>query len=125
MLARAAISPSEDPRKVLAALLNILPDGDGRIRGRVAEARSDDVGALDAIRESLASRQSLGVLRRRMRDNAYEEGTRLLLNRQAAYAGIAAVCDAPEESPLGPIEVWVESRRIGEIIERVAGRPNR
>ena len=114
--ARADISPSEDPQKVLEAILNMMPGCTGEIRGRVAEARSDDMAALDPIRESLVSRQTLGGLRRNMTSNVHDGTTRFLLNRQAAYAGVTAVCDTPEESPLGPIEVEVESRRIDDII---------
>ena len=114
--ARAGISLSEDPQKVLEAILNMMPGCTGEIRGRAAEARSEGMAALDTIRESLASRQTLGGLRRNMAGNVRDNTTKFLLNRQAAYAGVAAVCDAPEESPLGPIEVEVESRRIDDII---------
>lgn len=113
---RAGISPSEDPQKVLEAILNVMPGCTVEIRGRAAEARSEDMAPLDPIRESLASRQTLGGLRRNMAGNVLDGTTRFLLNRQAAYAGVAAVCDTPEESPLGPIEVEVESRRIDDII---------
>lgn len=114
--ARAGISPSEDPQKVLEAILNVMPGCTGEIRGRTAEARSEGMASLDTIRESLASRQTLGGLRRNMAGNVRDDTTKFLLNRQAAYAGVAAVCDTPEESPLGPIEVEVESRRIDDII---------
>lgn len=117
---RAGISPSEDPQKVLEAILNVMPGCTVEIRGRAAEARSEDMAALDPIRESLASRQTLGGLRRNMAGNVRDGTTRFLLNRQAAYAGVTAVCDTPEESPLGPIEVEVESRRIDDIIQWVS-----
>ncbi|MCE2508736.1 MAG: hypothetical protein J4G04_05490 [Nitrosopumilaceae archaeon] len=114
--ARASISPSEDPQKVLEAMLNMMPGCTGEIQERTAEVRSGDMAALDTIRESLASRQTLGGLRRNMAGNIRDNTTKFLLNRQAAYAGVTAVCDTPEESPLGPIEVEVESRRIDDII---------
>ena len=113
---RAGISPSEDPQKVLEAILNMMPGCTVEIRGRTAETRSEGMAALDTMRESLASRQTLGGLRRNMAGNVRDNTTKFLLNRQAAYAGVAAVCDTPEESPLGPIEVEVESRRIDDII---------
>ena len=114
--AQADISPSEDPQKVLEAILNMIPGCTAENRGRAAEARSEGMASLDTIRESLASRQTLGGLRRNMAGNVRYNTTKFLLNRQAAYAGVAAVCDTPEESPLGPIEVEVESRRIDDII---------
>lgn len=118
---RAALNPSEDPRRVLEAVLNMMPGCEGRIRGRAVEVHSDNAADLDVIRESLASRQALGGLRRNMVGNVRNDTTGFLLNRQAAYAGVTAVCDTPEESPLGPIEIEMESRRIEDLIERVAG----
>lgn len=41
----------------------------------------------------------------------------LLLNKQAATASIAAICDDPTESPLGPIVLRINSTRIDEVIE--------
>ena len=118
---RATISPSEDPQKVLDAICNLVPDCEARILGQGAEVHSGDVHALDTIRESLVSRQTLGGLRRNMLGNMLGDTTSFMLNRQAAYAGTVAVCDTAEESPLGPIEVEVESRRIEDVIEQVAG----
>ena len=119
--ARAVLNPSEDSRKVLEAVLNMMPGCEGRIRGSAAEVHSDDATDLDTIRESLASRQALGGLRRNMIGNMRSNATGFLLNRQAAYAGVAAVCDTPEESPLGPIEIEIESRRMEELTEWMAG----
>jgi hypothetical protein len=79
------------------------------------------MSVLDAIREALVSRQTLGGLRRNMAGNVRDDTTKFLLNRQAAYAGVAAVCDTPEESPLGPIEVEVKSRRMDDIILWISG----
>lgn len=119
--ARAVLNPSEDPRRVLEAVLNMMPGCEGSIRERAAEVHSGNTADLDTIRESLASRQALGGLRRNMVGNMRSNATGFLLNRQAAYAGVAAVCDTPEESPLGPIEIEIESRRIEELTEWVAG----
>lgn len=119
--ARAVINPSEDPERVLVSLLNILPTCSKQIRDNMAEAEDEGIDALDTIRKSLASRQSLGVLCRNMKTNSHEDNTRFLLNRQAAYARMAAVCDTPEESPLGPIEIVVKSRRIADVIEWMSG----
>ena len=102
----------------------MLPDCDAQIRDRTAEAISDDVAALDTMRELLASRQLQRVLRRSMSNNMQKNSTRFLLNRQAAYMGIAAICDEPDESPLGPIEVGVESSRIDDFVQWMTGRPN-
>ena len=41
----------------------------------------------------------------------------LLLNKQAATVGIAALCDDPNESPLGPIVLRIRSQNILELID--------
>ena len=41
----------------------------------------------------------------------------LMLNKQAATVGIAALCDDPSESPLGPIVLRIRSQRIVEVID--------
>jgi predicted RNA binding protein with dsRBD fold (UPF0201 family) len=49
--------------------------------------------------------------------NARGDSTSLMLNRQAATVGTIALCGSPEESPLGPIYVTVESITLGAVID--------
>jgi predicted RNA binding protein with dsRBD fold (UPF0201 family) len=42
--------------------------------------------------------------------------TTLLLNKQAATVSIAALCDDPGESPLGPIVLRIRSKDLDAVV---------
>jgi uncharacterized protein len=68
----------------------------------------------DRIRAAVRS-----VLRRSV------EGNRItfFLNKQAAYAGHVSFSSPEGESPLGPIQVMIETDHMEELIDWLAGRP--
>lgn len=113
----ASVHPSEDPQKVLRALLNILPECEVACGGMFVKAASTDTASLDALRDAVISRQSQAGLRRNLLRNLDGDATWFYLNKQAAFVGAVAVCDDPEESPLGPLKITITSRRIQDIIE--------
>ena len=119
--AEAGISPSESPAGVLRALRAILPDCEAQVREGRALALSDNAESLDAIRKSMAARLSLGSLDRTLRNNTAGSTTWFFLNRQAAFAGVAAICEEAAESPLGPITITLTSPRIRDVIGWLAG----
>jgi uncharacterized protein len=45
------------------------------------------------------------------------------LNKQAAYAGHVSFSAPEGESPLGPIQVMIETDHMEELIDWLAGRP--
>jgi predicted RNA binding protein with dsRBD fold (UPF0201 family) len=49
----------------------------------------------------------------------HQEGhsLRLLLNRQAAYVGIVALCSAEEQSPMGPLVLRIETPAPEKLID--------
>ena len=49
--------------------------------------------------------------------------TSVMLNRQAAAAGVVALCGTPEESPLGPIYLTIESEDVAKIVDWLAAYP--
>ena len=53
------------------------------------------------------------------------EGNRIVffLNKQAAYAGHVSFSAPEGESPLGPIQVIVETENLEELIDWLAGKP--
>lgn len=118
--ARAPIHPSEDPQKVLRAVLNMMEGCPGTAEGPYATAVSGDTAPLDALRDAMAARRSQAGLYRNLQNNLDGDTTWFYLNKQAAFAGTPAVCDDPDESPLGPIRITVTSGRIHDIMRRMA-----
>lgn len=117
----AEVNPSEDPQKVQRALTNTVPGCEYTTGKSSIRAISDDVVSLDILRDAIISRQSQAGLRRNLLRNLDGKTTWFYLNRQAALVGTAAVCDDPEESPLGPLKITLTSDRIHDIIEWMAG----
>ena len=115
----AAVSPSEDPAKVLSAARNILgecaysvEEGDGMVA-----LRSKELTCLQKIHDQLRDRQVRGAANRlllRMRDG---RRVTMLLNRQAATAGVVALCTSATESPLGPLVVEIETNNPDRLID--------
>ena len=50
-------------------------------------------------------------------NNLENDTTWFILNKQAAFVERVAICDEPEESPLGPIKVTLTSSNIDGIID--------
>jgi predicted RNA binding protein with dsRBD fold (UPF0201 family) len=114
----AAVNPSEDPQKVIGAIENIIERCSpefrygSRVIGRAAGSES-----LSIIYEQVRSRSAMGVLRRMLIDNRAGTGTWFLLNKQAATAGIAAVIEDEQESPLGPIRVTINCEELDALTD--------
>ncbi|MXX21464.1 MAG: hypothetical protein F4Y82_02205 [Cenarchaeum sp. SB0665_bin_23] len=114
--AESQISPSESPQKVLKAMHSILPDCSYKTTHSIITISAGDIMVLDTIRKSMASRQSLSSLKKSLLYNVDDDSTWFFLNRQAAFVGIAAVCEDAEESPLGPIKITLTSSNIHGVI---------
>ena len=119
---RASVSPSEDQEKVARALENIVGEAAGaEVRlGSGAELSTSDPKALSRIRDQLRDRHVRGAARRQMLLNMKGDSTSVMLNRQAAAAGVLALCGTPEESPLGPIYLRIKSERLQAAIDWLA-----
>ncbi len=115
----AAISPSEDPLKVAAAVAGILDAkaGDVELAGSSARLRSDDTRTLTRVRDRLRDRHVRSSARRQLLLSKSGRIASLMLNRQAAAAGVVALCGSPEESPLGPVYLTIESDRVEDVID--------
>ena len=119
---RASVSPSEDQEKVARALENIVGESAGAdVRlGSKAELYTRHPKALSRIRDQLRDRHVRGAARRQMLLNMKGDSTSVMLNRQAAAAGVLALCGTPEESPLGPIYLRIKSERLQAAIDWLA-----
>lgn len=125
VLLRAELSPSEDREKLLAAMTAVLGGTKGRAeqRGTTITVEHGSPECLYAMQDQLRDRQVRGAARRRLVAGASRGRTTVMVNRQAAAAGVIALCDAAEESPLGPIYLTIESRDLDDVIEWLAGPP--
>jgi hypothetical protein len=119
--AEAPVNPSEDPQKVIAAIENVVERCSAEFRyGSRAVGRAQGTEALAKIYEQVRSRSAMGVLRRMMQDNRAGGSTWFLLNKQAAAAGIAALIEDEQESPLGPIRVTINCEELDSLVDWLA-----
>ena len=115
----AAISPTESPEKVLAAARNVLGDcayqtdvGDGSVT-----LRSKEINCLLKIHDQLRDRQVRAAANRLLLRMIDGRRVIMLLNRQAATAGVVALCTSATESPLGPIVLEIECDKPETVID--------
>ena len=115
----ATVSPSEDPDKVLAAMRQVFGECDCAVEMGEASIRltCSSSRCLQRLHDQLRDRHVRDTGRRLML--ASLEGTRLplRLNRQAAAAGVLALCSSAVESPLGPLNLEVESDSPQQLID--------
>ncbi|MBI3840848.1 MAG: hypothetical protein HY297_02670 [Thaumarchaeota archaeon] len=115
----ARLSPSEDTGKVAMAVRNLVGEsfGEVAVRSGAATFVSEDSLSLERIHDQLRDRHVRGAARRLLLKSVKGDSAVLLLNRQAAAVGVAALCASPEESPLGPIYLRMRSRKVEGLID--------
>ena len=111
------INPSEDPSKVKTAVLNIFPDLKISISDELLIGKSNDIGTLSNISESIHTKNTKNTYQRILKKNSNENSTWFYLNKQAAFVSTVALCSESNESPLGPIKVVLEGKDIENIIQ--------
>jgi len=121
----ATVSPSEDPDKVLTAVRLVLGDVPHTVRATKDSVlvESSSAGCLERLHDQLRDRRVRGAARRRFLSGMSGNRTTVMVNRQAATAGVIALCDSEEESPLGPIYLTVESKGLDELIRWLTDYP--
>jgi predicted RNA binding protein with dsRBD fold (UPF0201 family) len=108
---RATISASEDPSRVLAAMRAVLGDCDYSVDeppGMIL-IHSESSRCLQKLHDQLRDRRVRDAARRLMLASIEGSILPLKLNRQAAAAGVLALCSNAIESPLGPINMEIET----------------
>lgn len=116
---RASVAPSEDPLKVLAAMREVLGDCDYTVEeGETSiRLRSSSQGCLQKLHDQLRDRHVRDAARRLMLRLLEGDKLSLILNRQAAAAGVLALCTSATESPLGPLKLEIESDSPQKLID--------
>ena len=115
--AYCTINASEDIEKVRTSLSNILIGMDEKITGDSLVANSSNYESLTKIYETMRSRRSKSAYRRHLMRNMTKDSTWFYLNKQAAFANIATLCEEADESPLGPIKIVLHSKNIEDVID--------
>ncbi len=120
IIAEAQVKKTESKNKVAEAVSNMFHGpGELRVEENRVQFVSEDIESLRFLRDQFRDRQVRAAARRLLLSAAKDEAkqTFLLLNKQAATVGIAAICDDPRESQLGPIVLRIRSERLEEAIE--------
>jgi len=113
------INPSEDPAKVEKAITNIFPYSIIKYENFTMLAQSKELRSFEKIYETIHTNQSQKTYSRNLENNLENDTTWFFLNKQVAFVEKVAICDEPEESPLGPIKVTLTSSNINGIIDWV------
>lgn len=117
MILEAGVSASEDPEKVLKAMGEVVGDSRRSVTRAPASIRVEsDEQALVRLRDQLRDRRVRAAARRLALARMGRGQFTLMLNRQAAYAGVIALCSTEAESPLGPIFVTVKAKDTDAVV---------
>ncbi len=104
------VNPSEDISKVIKAVRSVI-DAEVSSNTLSNKIMVDTYGlsVLEVLRMQIHARQVMNTFKRIMLSNMSKDckSTWLYLNKQAAYAGIASICENEDESPLGPITITI------------------
>ena len=111
------INPSEDLQKIETAILNIFPDIEINKNNMQITGISKKIESLSRIFEIIHNRRIIDAYRRTLNQNLSGNSTWFYLNRQAAYVDVIALCNEEDESPLGPIEIILDSQQIEQVID--------
>ena len=111
------INPSEDLQKIETAILNIFPDIEINKNNMQITGVSKKIESLSRIFEIIHNRRITDAYRRTLNQNLSGNSTWFYLNRQAAYVDVIALCNEEDESPLGPIEIILDSQQIEQVID--------
>ncbi len=115
---KAPVKVTEDPKKVMESVLNILPElkvevSEDHIKGR------GNIKVLTKLRESLENRKIRSTARKILSENRRGPSTTFYLNKQTAFIGKVNILEE-EISPLGDIRVEITSKTLKEVIDWLA-----
>lgn len=112
--ASAPVRPTEDPEKVTQAVRNLFPDARIEVR---PDAVLGETESLDRLREMIRNQKIRDAARSQLLHGRRGTRTAFTLNKQAAFMGRV---NFAASSPLGDIEVEIESDDLDAAIDFVA-----
>lgn len=117
MTLEASVSPSEDPEKVAKAMGEVLGGPPDRTKKtQMSIMMESGAEGLSKIHDQFRDRHVRATARRLALGSLQSGRFTLMLNRQAAYCGVIALCSSEEESTLGPIFLTVRSDAIDSVL---------
>ncbi len=127
--AQAEVNPTESEEKVKTAVTNVLGNASitvkpsGRANILTAEAKGQD--SLFKLRNILRSDRIRDASRRALFHSIRGNTIGFCLNKQVAFAGHVSFSEETAESPLGPIQVTIETDDPLQLIEWLAEKTER
>jgi predicted RNA binding protein with dsRBD fold (UPF0201 family) len=120
IIAEVQVKRTESKEKIASALTSLFgSNGQLRVEDDRVMFLSTERNSLQLLKDQFRDRRVRAVARRLLLSSMEGGGlqTVLLLNKQAATVGIAALCDDPSESPLGPIVLRIRSKKLQEVVD--------
>jgi predicted RNA binding protein with dsRBD fold (UPF0201 family) len=111
----ARFYPTEDPAKVERAVLNLFPGSEVE---RSADAILAKTSNLERFKELIRNHRILDATRKVMVRGTSGNGTRFVVNKQAALSGKVSFLDG--KVALGGIQVAIEDPDLVALIDEVA-----
>ena len=115
ILLRTPRKPTESLAKVKIAVLNVFPDARFGREDDVVEAEASSV---ERLREQIRNQKIRDTARTVLLRGRGTNTIRFGLNKQAAYVGTLSF--AAEATPLGDIEVLIETDDVDRLIDDIA-----
>jgi predicted RNA binding protein with dsRBD fold (UPF0201 family) len=120
VIVESDILPTEDESKVERAVRNIFPLIEIRLeenKGRRIKGHAKGLEILSEFRSLLKRSRIRAATRSIMLRSISASSITVTLNKQAAYAGHVSFTTDPNESPLGPIILTIQSQKPQEVID--------
>ncbi len=105
------IHPTEDPERVLKAVVSLFPDTSFEVQGGSVKGVVTGETEIEWLRSRIFEQRIIDATRARLLANLEENKTRLLLDKQAGlYGRVRVIDDEEEDPPLGGItvEFWFD-----------------
>ncbi|MEM3736948.1 MAG: RNA-binding domain-containing protein [Candidatus Bathyarchaeia archaeon] len=115
------VYPTEDCEKVRKALENLFPLAKVElVEGGLFQTltfQGEGIESLSRVQALLRQERIRDAVRRFLHERVEGDRIKFYLNKQVAYVGRFSLCEPSGESPLGPIEVELESDDLRRLID--------